>query len=77
MAHVSETEKVSITSMYPMGDVKLWWQFRLFDDASANRDKIEMWDSLKKGIERSVPTLQHFVAGKECVELIEARGVGS
>ncbi|KAL0423696.1 UNVERIFIED_CONTAM: hypothetical protein Sradi_0904400 [Sesamum radiatum] len=47
-ARIPEAEKVSITSMYLTGDAKLWWRTRLSDDASANRDKIETWDVLKK-----------------------------
>ncbi|KAL0336608.1 UNVERIFIED_CONTAM: hypothetical protein Sradi_4872700 [Sesamum radiatum] len=34
--------------MYLTGDAKLWWRTRLSDNASANRDKIETWDILKK-----------------------------
>ncbi|KAK4403122.1 hypothetical protein Sango_1052900 [Sesamum angolense] len=48
VAHILEAEKVSITSIYLTGDVKLRWCTRLSDDASANRDKIETWDVLKK-----------------------------
>ncbi|KAL0307239.1 UNVERIFIED_CONTAM: hypothetical protein Sradi_6141200 [Sesamum radiatum] len=47
-ARIPEAEKVLITSMYLTGDSKLWWRTRLSDDASVNRDKIEMWDVLKK-----------------------------
>ncbi|KAK4391961.1 hypothetical protein Sango_1973900 [Sesamum angolense] len=47
-ARIPEAEKVSITSMYLTGDAKLWWRTRLSVDASANRDKIETWDVLKK-----------------------------
>ncbi|KAK4422090.1 hypothetical protein Salat_2160000 [Sesamum alatum] len=45
---IPEEEKVSTTSMYLTGDVKLWWRTRLSDDASANRDRIETWDVLRK-----------------------------
>ncbi|KAK4381991.1 hypothetical protein Sango_2914200 [Sesamum angolense] len=48
VARILEAEKVSITSIYLTGDVKLWWCTRLSDNASANRDKIETWDVLKK-----------------------------
>ncbi|KAL0308025.1 UNVERIFIED_CONTAM: hypothetical protein Sangu_2998600 [Sesamum angustifolium] len=47
-ARVPDTEKVSITSMYLTGDAKLWWRSRLSDDASANRERIETWEVLKK-----------------------------
>ncbi|KAK4411834.1 hypothetical protein Sango_0256400 [Sesamum angolense] len=39
-ARVSDAEKVSITSMYLIGDAKLWWRSDLSDDASANREHI-------------------------------------
>ncbi|KAL0410971.1 UNVERIFIED_CONTAM: hypothetical protein Slati_3686800 [Sesamum latifolium] len=45
---VPDAEKVSITSMYLTEDTKLWWRSRLLDDASANRERIETWDVLKK-----------------------------
>ncbi|KAL0411018.1 UNVERIFIED_CONTAM: hypothetical protein Slati_3691500 [Sesamum latifolium] len=48
IARVPNVEKVSITSMYLMGDVKLWWRTRPSDDVSANHDKILTWDVLKK-----------------------------
>ncbi|KAL0433551.1 UNVERIFIED_CONTAM: hypothetical protein Slati_2689400 [Sesamum latifolium] len=47
-ARVPDAEKVSITSMYLTGDAKLWWRSRLSDNASANRERIETWDVLKK-----------------------------
>ncbi|KAL0413714.1 UNVERIFIED_CONTAM: Transposon Ty3-I Gag-Pol polyprotein [Sesamum radiatum] len=47
-ARIPDDEKVSITSMYLTGDAKLWWRTRLSDDASANWEKIEIWDILKK-----------------------------
>ncbi|KAL3626889.1 hypothetical protein CASFOL_029294 [Castilleja foliolosa] len=47
-ARVPDAEKVAITSMYLTGDAKLWWRARLSDDASANRGRIETWESLKK-----------------------------
>ncbi|KAL0302199.1 UNVERIFIED_CONTAM: hypothetical protein Sangu_3113700 [Sesamum angustifolium] len=36
VARILEADKVSITSIYLTGDVKLWWYTRLSDDASAN-----------------------------------------
>ncbi|KAK4383420.1 hypothetical protein Sango_2777800 [Sesamum angolense] len=48
VARIPEAEKVSITSMYLTSDAKLWWRTRVSHDASANRDKIETWDVLKK-----------------------------
>ncbi|KAL0403933.1 UNVERIFIED_CONTAM: hypothetical protein Sradi_2034100 [Sesamum radiatum] len=45
---VPDAEKVSITSMCLTGDAKLWWQSRLSDDASANWERNETWEVLKK-----------------------------
>ncbi|KAL0347693.1 UNVERIFIED_CONTAM: hypothetical protein Scaly_1785300 [Sesamum calycinum] len=45
---VPNMEKVSITSMYLIGDTKLWWRSRLSNDASANWEHIEMWEVLEK-----------------------------
>ncbi|KAL0294142.1 UNVERIFIED_CONTAM: hypothetical protein Scaly_2573700 [Sesamum calycinum] len=47
-ARVSDAENLSITSMYLIGDAKLWWHSHLSDDASANRERIETWEVLKK-----------------------------
>ncbi|KAL0308936.1 UNVERIFIED_CONTAM: hypothetical protein Sradi_5835900 [Sesamum radiatum] len=44
---IPEAKKVP-TSMYLIGDAKLWWRTCLSNNASANRDKIETWDVLKK-----------------------------
>ncbi|KAL0373619.1 UNVERIFIED_CONTAM: hypothetical protein Sradi_3277600 [Sesamum radiatum] len=45
---VPDVEKVSITSMYLIGEAKLWRRYRLLDDASTNREKIETWEVLNK-----------------------------
>ncbi|KAL0301946.1 UNVERIFIED_CONTAM: hypothetical protein Sradi_6471400 [Sesamum radiatum] len=34
--------------MYLTGDAKLWWRCSSSDDASANRERIETWEVLKK-----------------------------
>lgn len=47
-AHIPESEKVSITSMYLNGDAKLWWRTRLEDGANAGRPPIDVWKDLKK-----------------------------
>ena len=36
-AHVPDSEKVPITSMYLSGDAKLWWRTRMGDDAESGR----------------------------------------
>lgn len=48
MAHVPKAEKISITSIYLSGDVKLCWHSHQSNDVSANRERIETWKTLKK-----------------------------
>ncbi|KAG6506195.1 hypothetical protein ZIOFF_031513 [Zingiber officinale] len=47
-AKVPKIEKVTIASMYLIGDAKLWWRTRMVDDVNAGRQKIDTWDRLKK-----------------------------
>ena len=44
---VPDQENVTITSMYLLGDAKLWWRTHVEDDADAST-KIDSWDALKK-----------------------------
>ncbi|KAL3626938.1 hypothetical protein CASFOL_029249 [Castilleja foliolosa] len=46
-AGVPDAEKVAIACMYLNGDAKLWWRARLSGDASANRESIKTWESMK------------------------------
>ena len=39
-AHVRDAEKVSLTSMYLMGDAKLWWRTRVGEDLEAGRPQV-------------------------------------
>ncbi|KAG8372953.1 hypothetical protein BUALT_Bualt12G0120700 [Buddleja alternifolia] len=48
VARVSDAEKVSMASMFLVGDAKLWWRSRVSDDVAANRGRIETWEALKK-----------------------------
>ncbi|KAG6507716.1 hypothetical protein ZIOFF_033067 [Zingiber officinale] len=48
VAKVHETKKATITSMYLVGDAKLWWRTHMVDDANAGQHKIDTWDRLKK-----------------------------
>ena len=43
-----EAEKLSITSMYLMGDAKLWWRTRVGEDSKARRPRVAKWETLKK-----------------------------
>ena len=47
-AHVPDSEKVSITSMYLMRDAKLWWHTRVREDLEAGRPQVTEWETLKK-----------------------------
>ncbi|KAG8388763.1 hypothetical protein BUALT_Bualt02G0159100 [Buddleja alternifolia] len=64
VARVSDAEKVSMASMFLVGDAKLWWRSRVSDDVATNRGRIETWEALKKGIEGTIPPLQFVVACK-------------
>jgi len=52
-ARIPEEERVTITTMYLVGDEKLWWQTR--DEEDSSRPKV----LTAKGVERSIPPLQH------------------
>ena len=43
-----DQEIVIITSMYLLGDAKLWWRTCVEDDVDAGRRKIDSWEALKK-----------------------------
>ena len=47
-ARVLDSEKVSITSMYLMGDAKLWWRTWVREDSEARRPQVIEWETLKK-----------------------------
>ncbi|KAK4403123.1 RNA-directed DNA polymerase [Sesamum angolense] len=73
-ARIPEAEKVSITSMYLTGDAKLWWRTRLSDDASANWDKIETWDVLKKELKDQFFTLHTSWLARESLRKLKHVG---
>lgn len=45
MAHIPEADKVSMTSIYLVGDVKLWWRSRVED---SSRQPITDWPEMKQ-----------------------------
>lgn len=45
MAHIPEADKVSITSMYLVGEIKLWWRTRVED---SSRQPITDWPEMKQ-----------------------------
>ncbi|KAL0298887.1 UNVERIFIED_CONTAM: hypothetical protein Sradi_6548500 [Sesamum radiatum] len=73
-ARILETEKVSITSMYLIGDAKLWWHTRLSDDANANRDKIKMWDVLEKELKNQFLPCNTSWLVRECLQKLKHAG---
>ncbi|KAG8371242.1 hypothetical protein BUALT_Bualt13G0067300 [Buddleja alternifolia] len=48
VARVSDAEKISMASMFLVGDAKLCWRSHVSDDVAANRGRIETWEALKK-----------------------------
>ena len=55
--HVLDSEKVSITSMYLIGDAKLWWRTRVREDSEAARPQVAEWEKLKKELkDQFLPT---------------------
>ncbi|XP_050369689.1 uncharacterized protein LOC126787821 [Argentina anserina] len=47
-AHIPETEKVSIASMYLEGDAKLWWRMvEQQAEQSENMQSLDTWDAVK------------------------------
>ena len=63
VARVPDQEMVTITSMYLLGDAKLWWRTHVEDDADAGRGKINSWEALKKKLmDQFLPTNTAWVA---------------
>ena len=70
VAHVSNGEKIFITSMYLTGDAKLWWRTRMEDDAKSRRFQITTWETLKKELkDQFLPTNIAWVARKSLKRL--------
>ena len=58
-----DQEMVIITSMYLLGDAKLWWRTCVKDDVDAGRRKIDSWEALKKELkDQFLPTNTAWVA---------------
>ncbi|XP_069145968.1 uncharacterized protein [Solanum lycopersicum] len=47
-ARVPNAVKLSIITMYLMGDAKLWWRTQNANDVSASRPRIDTWNKLIK-----------------------------
>lgn len=74
-ARVAETEQVTITSMFLIGDAKLWWRTRLDDDASAGRPRIETWDVLKKELRDQFLPLNSAWVARESLKGLKHTGL--
>ena len=44
VARIPVGKQVTITTMYLLGDAKLWWRTRLSDDVVVGQPKIERWE---------------------------------
>ncbi|KAL0420331.1 UNVERIFIED_CONTAM: hypothetical protein Slati_3056000 [Sesamum latifolium] len=71
---VPDAEKVSITSMYHTGNAKLWWRSRLSDDASTNRERIEMWEVLKNELKNQFLPCNTSWVGRESLQNLRHTG---
>ena len=62
-AHVPDSEKVSITSLYLTSDAKLWWRTRIEGDAESGKPQITTWETLKNELkDQFIPTNKTWVA---------------
>lgn len=69
VAHIPEADKVSITSMYLVGDVKLWWRTRIED---SSRQPITDWPEMKQELRNLfLPCNVHY---KRLLKAFEANG---
>lgn len=46
--HIVDEERVPMTTMYLMGDAKLWWRTRVQEDQNGDKPAIVEWEVLKK-----------------------------
>ncbi|KAL0301619.1 UNVERIFIED_CONTAM: hypothetical protein Sradi_6438700 [Sesamum radiatum] len=75
-ARVSDTEKVSIKSMYLHRDARMWWCSCLSNDTSTNRERIETWEVMKKVLkDQFIPCNKSWVAREFLHNLSHTRTV--
>ncbi|KAL6312790.1 hypothetical protein AAG906_032960 [Vitis piasezkii] len=76
VAHVLDSEKVSITSMYLTGDAKLWWRTRIEDDVEFGRPQIITLETLKNELkDQFLPTNTSWVAKESLKRLRHTESV--
>ena len=69
-AYVPHSEKVSIASMYLMGDAKLWWRTLVREDSKAGRPQVAEWETLKKELkDQFLPTNVGWLVRESLKEL--------
>ena len=74
-AHIPDGEKVSITSMYLIGDAKLWWRTRMEDDAESGMPQITTWETLKKELKDQFLSTNTMWVAREALKRL--RHIGS
>ena len=50
VARVPDVDKLNITTIYLMGDAKIWWRTRNANDVSVGRHRIDTWDKFIKEV---------------------------
>ncbi|XP_074373828.1 uncharacterized protein LOC141714196 [Apium graveolens] len=73
-AHIDVVEQVSITSMYLVGDAKLWWQTRTHGDASMDRPEITTFEALKRELKEQFLTLNASWLARESLRNLKQMG---
>ena len=73
-AHIDEREQVSITSMYLVGDAKLWWRTRTDGDASVDRPVITTFEALKKELKEQFLPLNASWLARESLRNLKQTG---
>lgn len=73
-AHIDEAEQVSITSMYLVGDAKLWWRTRTDGDASVDRPEITTFEALKKELKEQFLPLNASWLARESLRNLKQTG---
>ena len=66
--HIPDEERVPMTSMYLMGDAKLWWRTRSQEDQNGDKPAIVEWEVLKKELRAQFLPCNSGVDGARVVE---------
>ena len=75
-ARIPVGEQVAITTMYLIGDAKLWWRTRTSEDVATGRPKIDSWKILKKELnDQFLPTNTTWMAMESLKKLKQTGSV--